>query len=131
MREAQSLSRFFRRCRVLKMDIDKSEFNKPIHSLEEDICIHIFSVSAAMVGVCLTVIGIFQIGTLKAVSSVSDNLLAIDAVAFLASCILSYIALRTRTRKRRFHLERIADAIFIGGLLLMAVVCCLVAYELL
>jgi hypothetical protein len=111
------------------MNTDK--FDGAHHELDEDISIHIFAASAAMVGVCLTVIGIFQIGTLKAVSSISDNLLAIDAVAFLTSCILSYIALRTRTRKRRFHLERAADAIFLGGLLLMAVICCLVAYELL
>ncbi len=99
--------------------------------LEEDISIHIFSVSAAMVGVCLTVIGIFQIGKLKEIGSVSDNILAIDAMAFLCSCILSYIALRTRTQKRRHHIERIADLVFIGGLCLMAVVCFLVAYELL
>ncbi len=99
--------------------------------LEEDISIHIFSVSAAMVGVCLTVIGIFQIGKLKNIGLISDNLLAIDALAFLFSCILSYIALRTRTQKRRHRIEKIADLIFIGGLCLMAVVCFLVAYELL
>ena len=38
--------------------------------LEEDVCIHIFTVSATLVGVCLTVIGIFQIGELKAIGSV-------------------------------------------------------------
>ncbi len=35
--------------------------NKP---LEEDICIHLFSVSAAMVGVCLTVIGLIRVDQL-------------------------------------------------------------------
>ena len=99
--------------------------------LEEDIATHIFSTSAAMVGVCLTVIGIFQIGRLKDIGSISDNLLAIDAVAFLAACILAYMALRTRTQKRRHLIERIADAIFIAGLCLMAIVCFLIAYELL
>jgi len=98
--------------------------------LEEDISVNIFSASAAMVGVCLTVIGIFQIGELKEIGPFSDNLLAIDAIAFLSSCILSYIALRTRTQRRRFRLERIADLTFIGGLCFMAIVCCLVAYEL-
>jgi hypothetical protein len=29
--------------------------------LEEDICIHIFTVSSAMVGVCLTVIGVIRV----------------------------------------------------------------------
>ena len=100
-------------------------------TLEKDISVHIFSASAAMVGVCLTVIGILQIGKLREIGSYSDNLLAIDALAFLFSCILSYVALRRRTQKRRFHLERIADLTFIGGLCFMAIVCSLVAYELL
>ena len=97
--------------------------------LEEDISIHIFSASAMMVGVCLTAIGIFQIGSLRKISSISDKLLAVDAAAFLISCILSYASLRTRTQNRRHRIERIADFTFIGGLSLMAVVCCLVAYE--
>jgi len=29
--------------------------------LEQDICIHIFTVSSAMVGVCLTVIGLIRV----------------------------------------------------------------------
>lgn len=97
--------------------------------LEEDISIHIFSTSAAMVGVCLTVIGIFQIGKLKSIGSVSDKLLAVDAVAFLFSSIFSYMALRTQERRHR--IERIADSIFMGGLCLMAVICFLIVYELL
>jgi hypothetical protein len=113
------------------MDNDKENSNSSPHGLEEDICIHIFSASAAMVGVCLTVIGIFQIGRLQEIGSIADNLLAVDALVFLSSCILSYIALRTRTRKRRYVIERVADLIFIGGMSLMAAVCILVAYELL
>jgi len=31
--------------------------------LDEDICVHIFTASAGMVGVCITVIGIFQVIT--------------------------------------------------------------------
>lgn len=75
-----------------------------------------------------TVIGIFQIGTLRKISSISDKLLAIDAAALLISCILSYIALRTRTQNRRHRIEKLADFTFIGGLSLMAIVCCLIAY---
>jgi len=29
--------------------------------LDEDICVHIFSVSATLIGVCLTVIGIIRV----------------------------------------------------------------------
>ena len=101
------------------------------NELDEDICIHIFTASAALVGVCLTVIGIFQIGRLQEIGSFADNLLAIDALCFLISCIVSYAALRTKTTKRRHKLERLADLVFITALSLMAVVCFLIAYELL
>jgi branched-subunit amino acid permease len=63
--------------------------------LEEDICIHIFTVSSAMVGVCLTVIGLIRVViTLGKADTFADDLLACDALLFLTSCLLSYGALR-------------------------------------
>jgi len=98
---------------------------------ENEICIHIFSVSAGMVGVCLTVIGIFRaIGELKKFDSVGDNILAIDALIFLVSCIVSYFALRSTDKIRKRKIEKIADVMFIIGLSLMAVVCLIIAYTL-
>jgi hypothetical protein len=104
----------------------------PQRQLEADISIHIFSVSAALVGVCLTVIGLLRIviNTNK-VESVVDDFLAIDAVIFLISCLLSYWALRTRSLYRMHWVERIADAIFLVGLFLMVLVCSFVAYAIL
>ena len=59
--------------------------------LEEDICIHIFTVSSAMVGVCLTVIGAIRVViTLGKADTLADDLLASDALLFLTSCLLSY-----------------------------------------
>lgn len=98
-------------------------------NLENDICIHIFTVSAGMVGVCLTVIGLFRVITdLKSISSIGDDLLALDALAFLTSCLLSYFALRTRGSIRRHNIEKAADMIFIGALVLMTIICGLIAY---
>jgi hypothetical protein len=52
--------------------------------LEEDICIHIFTVSSAMVGVCLTVIGLIRVViTLGKADTLADDLLASDALLFL------------------------------------------------
>lgn len=96
---------------------------------ETQISIHIFSVSAALVGVCLTVIGIFRaIGELKSFSTFGDNALAIDALVFLAACIFSYSSLRSRKRRTKYRLEKIADILFIFGLSLMTVVCAVIAY---
>lgn len=91
----------------------------------------IFSVSAGLVGVCLTVIGFFRlISRLKNLDSVADNLLAIDAFLFLASCMLAYLALRSRSPATAQRLERAADGIFLVGLTAMVVIAGLVAYEL-
>ncbi len=95
--------------------------------IEEDVSIHIFSVSAAMVGVCLTVIGILRIViTVKGVATLADDLLLIDAIVFLAACILAYIALRTTAR---MHItEHLADWLFIAGLVVMAAACGVITY---
>lgn len=61
--------------------------------LDDDICVHIFTASAALVGVCLTVIGLFRV-----VAKLKD-------------------------------INSLADAVFLVALSLMAVVCGLIAYE--
>ena len=98
---------------------------------QDNICIHIFSVSATLVGVCLTVIGIFRaITELKNFNTLGDNILAFDALLFLISCITSYVALRSTDKQRKKKLERIADYVFVGGLMLMVIVCILITYTL-
>ena len=99
------------------------------NSNETQISIHIFSVSATLVGVCLTVIGIFRaIGELKHFSSLGDNILALDALIFLASCMFAYSSLRSADKVKQHKLEKIADILFIFGLSLMAIVCSIIAY---
>jgi hypothetical protein len=97
--------------------------------LEEDISIHTFSTSATMVGVCLTVIGIFKLlFQFRPIGTIGDDLLAIDSMLFLTACILSYWALRTRQIRRRRRTERVADIIFLIALSMMALTCALITY---
>jgi hypothetical protein len=97
--------------------------------LEQDICIHIFTVSSAMVGVCLTVIGLIRVViTLGTADTLADDLLAGDALLFLISCLLSYWALRSRGLRRMHRLEKIADGIFIVAMIGMVVVCAVITY---
>lgn len=96
---------------------------------ERDIAIHIFTASAALVGVCLTVISIvgrITVGTM--VHRMEDDLLAIDAMVFLTSCLLSYGALRARKRRRMHHLETAADIVFIIGLCGLVLACSLIVW---
>jgi hypothetical protein len=97
--------------------------------LEHDICIHIFTVSSAMVGVCLTVIGLIRVViTLGSADTLADDFLAADALLFLISCMLSYWALRSRGLHRMHRLEKIADSIFIIAMIGMVVICALITY---
>jgi hypothetical protein len=101
----------------------------PENHLEEDISIHIFTVSSAMVGVCLTVIGLIRVViTFGKADTIADDLLAVDAFFFLVSCLLSYSALRTRSKRRMHRRERIADSIFILAMILMVVICGFITY---
>ena len=85
--------------------------------LERDIAIHIFTASAAMVGVCLTVISIVQTFTRShLVQTLVDEVLALNALCFLCACFLSYWALRTRSIKRMHRVESAADIVFLIGL---------------
>jgi hypothetical protein len=105
------------------------ENSVPRTSLEEDICVHIFAVSAAMVGVCLTVIGLVQIViAVRKENTVADDLLAVDALLFLIACLSSYWVLRTRNTKKSHQVERFADAIFIVAMTLMACICGFIVY---
>jgi len=97
--------------------------------LEQDICIHIFTVSSAMVGVCLTVIGLIRVViTLGRANTLADDLLAADALLFLISCLLSYWALRSRGLRRMHRIEKIADGIFIVAMIGMVGVCAVITY---
>jgi len=101
----------------------------PNTHLEHDICIHIFTVSSAMVGVCLTVIGLIRVViTLGRADTLADDLLAGDALLFLISCLLSYWALRSRGLRRMHRLEKIADVIFIVAMIGMVIICAVITY---
>ena len=102
----------------------------PNTHLEQDLCIHIFTVSSAMVGVCLTVIGLIRVViTLGNADTLADDFLAADSVLFLVSCLLSYWALRSRSLRRMHRLEKIADGIFIIAMIRMVIICALITYS--
>src|ERR1700730_3823107 len=103
-----------------------SSDNNERSRLEGDICIHIFTVSSAMVGVCLTVIGLIRVViTLGKANTLADDLLAGNALLFLVSCLLSYAALRSRSVGRMHSIERAADVIFILAMIVTTVICAL------
>lgn len=102
-----------------------------VEDRQDEICVHIFQVSAALVGVCLTVLGLLRIvRRLRPVGTIADEMLTLNALVFLGSCMMAYAALRVPSSARRKKLEHVADAVFLGGLGLMTLLCALIAYEL-
>jgi heme/copper-type cytochrome/quinol oxidase subunit 3 len=94
----------------------------PPRALVDDICVHIFSASSVMVGVCLTVVGILRVViTLKSRDTLGDDLLTINAMVYMVSGLLSYWGLRTRNRKRNHRLEYLADTTFLVGMIFTVV----------
>jgi uncharacterized membrane protein YqjE len=107
--------------------MDNEQLEKKI--ISEQIYIQIFTVSGAMVGVCLTVIGIFQVVfQIDKLNTLGDNLVAFAGALFLAACFLSYFALRARSIQRSERLEKATEIVFLMALGLMAAVCFLVVY---
>ena len=97
--------------------------------LDYDLCVHIFTASAGMVGVCLTVIGIIRVViSLRKADLFVDDLLAGDAILYLIACLLSYWALRTRNLKRNHRVERVADVMFLVALTLTAISAGMIAW---
>lgn len=82
----------------------------------------ILSVSAGMVGVCLTAIGLIAVvQQLGSFEIMVDEVLALSAMLFMAAAVMSFFGLRTEFSQRWRHFERTLDAIFCIGLVLMAV----------
>ena len=99
------------------------------HDLNTEAASQICPLSASMVGVCLTTIGLIRVViTLKQIDTFADNILAFDAVIFLIATITSYWAMRHRHIERLHLLEKIADMAFMSGILVMTIACIFIAF---
>jgi hypothetical protein len=98
---------------------------------EHDLTMHVFSISAAMVGVCLTAIGILQLVAAQTrVQTLGDEFLAADAMLFGVGCFLSFWSFKTTQARRRQRLRLVVDAFFMLALVIMVCVCTIIAYAL-
>ncbi|WP_443971366.1 hypothetical protein [Sphingobium sp. CR28] len=100
-------------------------------ALDEQTCRLICPIAAAMVGVCLTGIGLLRFTTLvHGRGTAADDILAVDALLFLIATLASYFALRVASRSRLHWLERVADVTFIVAMLLQTIACFVITYAL-
>lgn len=96
---------------------------------EHDLTMHVFTVSAGMVGVCLTAIGILRLITAQTkVQTLGDDLLAINAILFVICVFLAFWSFKTRVASTRRRLRIVVDILFLAGLAGMAAICAVIAY---
>jgi hypothetical protein len=101
----------------------------PRRHFDEDICFRIFTLSAFLLGVCLTVSGVLRImRAIQAADTNAEHLLVIDAILFLFSCLWSYGIFRSRTIRRLRFGGHLAEYVFGLALLLMVAICGFVTY---
>ena len=79
-----------------------------------------------MIGVCMTVLSIGHLGPGGGWRMAVDKLLAVDALIFLVSATMSFMSMRSRRMGTRY--ESRAEAIFIAGLGLLALVAVALAF---
>jgi len=91
---------------------------------------HILPVSATMIGVCVTFIGLIKLAEDRIGWSQVDEYAALVSVVFLASALSSYLSIRyAKLQRMSARIERIADIVFLAGLVGITVVATLFAYE--
>jgi hypothetical protein len=88
---------------------------------------HILPTSATMIGVCMTVLSIGHLRPGGELRLVLDKLLAVDALVFLVSALLSFISMRSSRSGTR--LEARAEIVFITGLALLALGAVVLAFS--
>ena len=107
------------------VSIDASTREERDHQLT----MNVFAISAGMVGVCLTAIGILRlVATQSEVQSIGDEMLAIDAVLFVTCSFLSFWSFKTRDMSVRARLRSAVDILFMLALVAMVGICAIIAY---
>jgi hypothetical protein len=92
-----------------------------------DLSHHILPNSATMVGVCIMVISIVKTTTPGLVNYLIDKGLAIDSILFMISALLSFSSIRLE--RCTVRLERLAEIIFLLGLISMTLITVIFSFE--
>jgi hypothetical protein len=104
----------------------------PNHEHAFNHALTVFSVSAGMIGVCLTAIGLVKIVTqTKGLDTLCDDLIAINAMVFGIAALLGFLGLKQFVRHQSPLSLRLMDTVFLVGLALTIVNCSLLTWYLL
>lgn len=88
---------------------------------------HILNASSNLLGICFVVLTSLKLLNI-AKTTIIDEVATVDIVAFTTSCLLSFLSLRS-SNQRSYLFEKIADFIFICGIVLLLVTAILFAFD--
>lgn len=89
---------------------------------------HILSTSANLLGICFIVLTSLKKLALTD-GSIIDEFAVAAVMFFMTSCILSFISMR-RERNASQKLEKVADFVFLSGLVILFIATILIAFNL-
>lgn len=89
---------------------------------------HILSTSANLLGFCLIVITSFHVVN-RSVTSIIDEFTSAVAMLFVFSCFFSFLSILTQPIKREQWLEKIANYLFLTGLLGVLMIILLIVFN--
>jgi len=89
---------------------------------------HILNTSANLLGLCFIVLTSIKVAKMGDVSII-DETTAIAIVLFMTSCILSFLAMRRENDTGNNHLEKIADILFLSGLVVLFLTTMIVTFN--
>jgi len=96
---------------------------------EHDLTMHIFAISAGLVGVRLTAIGLMRVLALHSrVETLGEELLSGNARCFMICCLLSCWYFKTSSLSRHDSFRKIIDGLLLVALVFMVAVCMMLAY---
>lgn len=89
---------------------------------------HILNTSSNLLGFCLVVLTSLKISKFNEISRI-DEITGIACILLIASCFFSFLSIRNTKEKFTDRYEKIADNIFIFGLLLVFIVTFMIAFS--
>ena len=91
---------------------------------------HILNTSTNLLGFCLIVLTSIKVAGFNH-STIIDDCTGIAAILLMASCLLSFLSLRTKNNNRSERLELIADYTFLIALICVSITIVFVSFNLL
>lgn len=90
---------------------------------------HILNTSTNLLGFCLIVLTSIKVARFNHATIIDDST-GIAALLLMASCLLSFLSMRTVNEKRSELMEQIADYVFLMGLICISVTIVFVSFNL-